>query len=59
MTRKKKAKKSKQLTFTCNVEIYDKHNKLVNTGILTCSLGIPKWDIQQIDLNAVTTWKDE
>lgn len=59
MIRKKKAKKSKELVFTLNVEIYDKHNNLVNTGLLTWSLGIPMLDISQIDLNSVTPWKEE
>lgn len=59
MKRKKIIKKSgKELKFTCNVEIYDKQNNLVNTGVLTCSLGIPKLDIPQIDRNAVTKWQE-
>lgn len=40
-------------------EIYDKQNNLVNTGVLTCSLGIPKLDIPQIDQNAVTHWSED
>lgn len=43
-----------KLTFKYNVEIYDKQNKLVNTGTLTLSFGIPKLEIPQIDLNTVT-----
>ena len=58
MKRNKKAKKSKELTFTCNVEIYDKHKNLVNTGLLNCSLGVPMLDIPQIDRNAVTKWEE-
>lgn len=58
MKRKKKVNNSSELTFTCNVEIYDKQNNLVNTGVLTCSLGIPKLDIPQINLNAVTKWQE-
>lgn len=51
-------KSSKELAFTYNVEIYDKQNNLVNTGVLTYSLGIPKLDIIKIDRNAVTEWQD-
>lgn len=45
-----------ELTFTYNVEIYDKQGKLVNKGLLTWSLGVPKLDIPQIDRNEVTPW---
>lgn len=48
-----------KLSFTYNVEIYDKQNKLVNTGILTLSLGIPKLEIPQIDLNTVTPYVED
>lgn len=48
-----------KLTFKYNVEIYDKQNKLVNTGTLTLSFGIPKLEIPQIDLNTVTPYKEE
>ena len=58
MKRKKIIKKSdKELNFTYNVEIYDKQNNLVNIGVLTYSLGIPKLDIPQIDRTAVTKWQ--
>lgn len=58
MKRKRRIKKSgKELNFTYNVEIYDKKNNLVNTGVLTYSLGIPKLDIPQIDRTAVTKWQ--
>lgn len=60
MKRKRRIKKSgKELNFTYNVEIYDKQNNLVNIGVLTYSLGIPKLDIPKIDRNAVTPWKEE
>lgn len=58
MKRKKKVNNSSELIFTCNVEIYDKQNNLVNTGVLTCSLGIPKLDIPKIDRNTVTKWEE-
>lgn len=59
MKRKRKIKKSdKELSFTCNVEIYDKQNNLVNTGTITWSLGIPKLESPKIDRNAVTKWQD-
>lgn len=51
-------KASKELYFTYNVEIYDKQNNLVNTGVLTYSLGIPKLDITKIDRTAVTKWQE-
>lgn len=49
---------SKELTYTYNVEIYDKQGNLVKTGLLTWSLGIPKLDIPQIGRNAVTKWQE-
>lgn len=49
----------KELTFTCNVEIYDKQKNLMNTGLLTWSLGVPKLDIPKIDFNAVTPWIED
>ena len=49
----------KELTFTCNVEIYDKQNNLVKKGLLTWQLGIPKLDITKIDRNAVTPWIED
>ena len=55
----KRNKNCKELTFTCNVEIYDKHNNLVNTGLLTWSSGIPILDIPQIGRNAVTPWIED
>lgn len=39
MKRKRKVNNGKELTFTCNVEIYDKQKNLANTGLLTYSLG--------------------
>ena len=54
-----KRKNCKELNFTYNVEIYDKKNNLVNTGVLTCSLGIPKLDIPQIGRNAVTEFIED
>lgn len=54
-----KNKNSKELTFTCNVEIYDNKNNIVNTGVITHSLGIPKLDIPKIDRNAVTKWQNK
>lgn len=54
-----KKKSSKELYFTYNVEIYDKQNNLVNTGLITWSLGVPKLDIPQIDQNAVTPWVED
>ena len=58
MKRKKRIKKSdKELSFTYNVEIYDKKNNIVNTGVITHSLGIPKLDILKIERNAVTKWQ--
>lgn len=54
----KRKKNCKELTFTYNVEIYDRKNNLVNTGVLTYSLGIPKLDIPKIDRTAVTKWQD-
>ena len=36
----------------------DRKNNLVNTGVLTYSLGIPKLDIPKIDRTAVTKWQD-
>lgn len=49
-----------ELTFTYNVEIYDKQNKLVKTGILTLSLGIPTtFKIPQIDENTVTPYVED
>lgn len=59
MKRKKKVNNGKELAFTCNVEIYDKQKNLVNTGLLTWSLGVPKLDIPKIDFNAVTPWIEE
>ena len=60
MKRKKRIKKSdKELSFTYNVEIYDKKNNIVNTGVITYSLGIPKLDIPQINHNAVTPWVED
>lgn len=55
----KRKKNCKELTFTYNVEIYDKQNNLVNTGVLTWSLGIPKLEIPQINHNAVTPWMED
>lgn len=60
MKRMRKIKKSdKELSFTYNVEIYDKKNNLVNTGVITYSLGIPKLDIPQINHNAATPWVED
>jgi len=49
----------KELTFTYNVEIYDKQGDLVKTGLLTWLLGIPKLDIPKIDRTAVTPWIED
>lgn len=55
----RRKKGGKDLTFTFNVEIYDKQNNLVNTGVLTWSLGIPKLDSPQINHNAITPWMED
>jgi hypothetical protein len=54
----RRKKSGKELAFTYNVEIYDRKNNLVNTGVLTYSLGIPKLDIPKIDRTAVTKWQE-
>lgn len=60
----RRKKNCKDLTFTYNVEIYDKQGDLVKTGLLTWSLGIPeldvpKLDIIKIDRTAVTPWIED
>ena len=55
----RRKKSGKELTFTYNVEIYDKQNNLVKKGLFTWQLGVPKLDIPQIDQNAVTPWVED